>query len=138
MANYDNEPCKTMLCRHERAKRLLGMIYQLFQCHMIIEYRYVAYLAKEHLIERNQFIESNPNNQNVRLSELSRYINAKIDGKKSSFSVPDILEVQVEAFTNPVAREEQDTKIKLLKDSYGNLQNQQSQIKIMCTSIPAL
>jgi hypothetical protein len=31
-----------------------------------------------------------------------------------------------------------DTKIKLPKDSYGNLQNQQSQIKIMCTSIPAL
>jgi hypothetical protein len=42
-------------------------------------------------------------------------INSKIDGKNSSFSVPDIMEVQVKSFTNPVTGEEQDTKIQLPK-----------------------
>jgi hypothetical protein len=40
-------------------------------------------------------------------------INANIDGKKSSFSVPDIIDVQIENFRNPVTGEEQDTKINL-------------------------
>jgi hypothetical protein len=38
---------------------------------------------------------------------------AKIDGKKSSFSVPDIIDVQLESFRNPVTGEEQVTKIEL-------------------------
>jgi hypothetical protein len=38
-------------------------------------------------------------------------IQTKIDGKKSSFSVPGIIEVQSESFVNPVTGEEQDTKI---------------------------
>jgi hypothetical protein len=40
-------------------------------------------------------------------------INVKIDGKRSSFSVPDIIDVQIENFRNPVTGEEQDTKINL-------------------------
>jgi hypothetical protein len=42
-------------------------------------------------------------------------INAKIDGRKSSFSVPGIIDVQVENFINPVTGEEQDTKVQLPK-----------------------
>ncbi|MGH9975959.1 MAG: DUF1326 domain-containing protein, partial [Nitrososphaeraceae archaeon] len=42
-------------------------------------------------------------------------INAKIDGKRSSFSVPSVVDVQTEAFTNPVTGDEQDTKIQLPK-----------------------
>jgi hypothetical protein len=42
-------------------------------------------------------------------------IKTKIDGKKSSFSVPGIIEVQSESFVNPVTGEEQDTKIQLPK-----------------------
>ncbi len=40
-------------------------------------------------------------------------INVKIDGRRSSFSVPDILDVQIENFRNPVTGQEQDTKINL-------------------------
>lgn len=40
---------------------------------------------------------------------------AKVDGKKSSFSVPGVIDVQVEGFKNPVTGEEQDTKIELPK-----------------------
>jgi hypothetical protein len=39
----------------------------------------------------------------------------KVDGKKSSFSVPGILDVQLENFVNPVTGEEQDTKIQMSK-----------------------
>jgi hypothetical protein len=42
-------------------------------------------------------------------------INAKVDGKKSSFSVSGIIDVQVESFINPVTGEEQDTKVQLPK-----------------------
>ena len=42
-------------------------------------------------------------------------INTKIDGRKTSFSVPGVLDVQVENFVNPVTGEEQDTKIELPK-----------------------
>jgi hypothetical protein len=42
-------------------------------------------------------------------------IRVNINGKKSSFSVPDILDVQTISFTNPVTGEEQDTKIQLPK-----------------------
>ena len=40
-------------------------------------------------------------------------INVKIDGKKSSFSVPGILDVHVESFKNPVTGAEQETQINL-------------------------
>jgi hypothetical protein len=42
-------------------------------------------------------------------------IKAKIDGKKSSFSVPGIIDVQLESFKNPATGEEQQTKIQLPK-----------------------
>lgn len=42
-------------------------------------------------------------------------IAVKIDGKKSSFSVPGIIAVQLENFKNPVTGEEQDTKIQIPK-----------------------
>ena len=42
-------------------------------------------------------------------------IDVKIDGKKSSFSVPGIIDVQLENFKNPVTGDEQDTKIQLPK-----------------------
>jgi hypothetical protein len=42
-------------------------------------------------------------------------MNAKIDGRKSSFSVPGIVNVEVESFINPVTGEEQDTKIQIPK-----------------------
>jgi hypothetical protein len=40
-------------------------------------------------------------------------ITAKIDGKKSSFSVPGIIDVNLESFKNPVTGAEQDVKIQL-------------------------
>ena len=40
-------------------------------------------------------------------------INVKIDGKKSAFSVQEIMDVQLEGFKNPVTGEPQDTKIQL-------------------------
>ena len=42
-------------------------------------------------------------------------ITVNLDGKRSSFSVSDIMDVQTESFTNPVTGEEQDTKIQLPK-----------------------
>ena len=42
-------------------------------------------------------------------------IKVNINGKKSSFSVPGVMDVQTESFTNPVTGEEQDTKIQLPK-----------------------
>jgi hypothetical protein len=42
-------------------------------------------------------------------------INANIDGKMSSFSVPGVMDVQIESFTNPVTGEGQDTKVQLPK-----------------------
>jgi hypothetical protein len=40
-------------------------------------------------------------------------INITIDGKKSSFSVPGVMDEQLESFKNPVSGEEQDTKIQI-------------------------
>jgi len=51
-------------------------------------------------------------------------INVNVDGKKSIFSIPDVMDVQVESFKNPVTEEEQDTKIQCRKASYGSLQQQ--------------
>ena len=42
-------------------------------------------------------------------------IHMNIDGKKSSFSVPGIIDVKLENFINPVTGDEQDTKIQLPK-----------------------
>jgi hypothetical protein len=42
-------------------------------------------------------------------------INVKIDGRKSSFSVPGIINVETESFKHPVTGEEQDTKIQMPK-----------------------
>jgi hypothetical protein len=42
-------------------------------------------------------------------------IKVNLNGKKSSFSVPGVIDVQTEGFTNPVTGEEQDTKIQLSK-----------------------
>jgi hypothetical protein len=42
-------------------------------------------------------------------------IKVNLNGKKSSFSVPGVMDVQTENFTNPVTGEEQDTKIQLPK-----------------------
>jgi hypothetical protein len=42
-------------------------------------------------------------------------INVKIDGRKTTFSVPGIINVETEGFKNPVTGEEQDTKIQLPK-----------------------
>ena len=42
-------------------------------------------------------------------------IDIKVDGRRSSFSIPSIMDVQLENFKNPVTGEEQDTKIQLPK-----------------------
>jgi hypothetical protein len=42
-------------------------------------------------------------------------INATIDGRKTTFSVPGIINVETEGFKNPVTGEEQDTRIQLPK-----------------------
>src|SRR5918995_1913125 len=42
-------------------------------------------------------------------------IKVNLNGKKSSFSVPGVLDVQTESLINPVTGEEQDTKIQLPK-----------------------
>ena len=42
-------------------------------------------------------------------------IAVKIDGKNSSFSVPDVIDVQVENLTNPVTGEEQEIRVQLPK-----------------------
>ncbi|MGB6672189.1 MAG: DUF1326 domain-containing protein [Candidatus Nitrosopolaris sp.] len=47
------------------------------------------------------------------MAKLAFMVN--IDGKKSSFSVPGVMDVQLESFKNPVTGEEQDTKIQIPK-----------------------
>src|SRR5918996_2106271 len=42
-------------------------------------------------------------------------IKVNLNGKRSSFSVPGVIDVQTESFTNPVTGEEQDTKVQLPK-----------------------
>jgi hypothetical protein len=64
-------------------------------------------------------------------------INANIDGKKSSFSVPDVMDVQVESFTNPVTGEEQDTKVQLPKGFIWKLA-EAAKSKIMRITTPSL
>ena len=62
---------------------------------------------------------------------------SKIDGKRSSFSVPNIMDVQVESFVNPVTGEEQDTKIQLPKGFIWKLA-EAAKTKIMRISTPSL
>ena len=61
----------------------------------------------------------------------------RIDGKKSSFSVPGIIDVQMESFVNPVTGEEQETKIELPKGFIWKLA-QAAKSKIMRISTPHL
>jgi hypothetical protein len=64
-------------------------------------------------------------------------INANIDGKKSSFSVPDVMDVQIENFTNPVTGEEQDTKVQLPNGPIWKLA-EAAKSKIMRITTPSL
>jgi hypothetical protein len=64
-------------------------------------------------------------------------INAKIDGRKSSFSVPGLVNVEVESFKNPVTGEEQDTKIQLPKGLVWKLADA-AKSKIMRITSPDL
>ena len=64
-------------------------------------------------------------------------INVKIDGKKSSFSVPNIMDVQVESFVNPVTGEEQDTRIQLPKGLIWKLA-EAAKTKLMRITTPTL
>lgn len=64
-------------------------------------------------------------------------INKNIDGKKSTFSVPGVLDVQVETFKNPVTGEEQDTQIHLPKGFIWKL-GHAAKSKLMKISTPSL
>jgi hypothetical protein len=61
----------------------------------------------------------------------------KIDGKKSSFSVPGIIDVQSESFVNPVTGEEQDTRIQLPKGFIWKLA-EMAKAKVMRITTPHL
>jgi hypothetical protein len=63
------------------------------------------------------------------------YIN--VDGRKSSFSVPGIIDVKLENFRNPVTGEDQDTKIQLPKGFIWKLADA-AKTKIMRISTPSL
>ena len=60
-----------------------------------------------------------------------------IDGKKSSFSIPDVMNVQIESFKNPITGEEQETKIQLTKGFIWKLA-EAAESKIMRISTPHL
>jgi hypothetical protein len=64
-------------------------------------------------------------------------IKVNLNGKKSSFSVPGVLEVQTESFANPVTGEEQDTKIQLPKGLVWKLA-EAAKSKIMRITTPNL
>ena len=64
-------------------------------------------------------------------------INANIDGKKSSFSVPGVMDVKIESFTNPVTGDEQDTKVQLPKGFIWKLA-EAAKSKIMRITTPNL
>ena len=64
-------------------------------------------------------------------------IDAKVDGKKSTFSVPGIVNVEVESFKNPVTGEEQETKIQLPKGFIWKLADA-AKTKIMRITSPDL
>jgi len=60
-----------------------------------------------------------------------------IDGRKSSFSVPGVMDVKLENFMNPVTGGEQDTKIQLPKGFIWKLADA-AKTKIMRISTPSL
>jgi hypothetical protein len=60
-----------------------------------------------------------------------------IDGRKSSFSVPGVIDVKLENFINPVTGAEQDTKIQLPKGFIWKLADA-AKTKIMQISTPSL
>lgn len=64
-------------------------------------------------------------------------INVKIDGRKTTFSVPGIINVETEGFKNPVTGEEQDTKIQLPKGFIFKLADA-AKIKIMRITSPGI
>lgn len=64
-------------------------------------------------------------------------ITVKINGKNSSFSVPDVMDVQVESFTNPVIGQEQETKVQLPKGFIWKLA-EAAKSKIMRITTPSL
>jgi hypothetical protein len=64
-------------------------------------------------------------------------IAVKIDGKNSSFSVSDVMDVQVESFTNPVTGQEQETKVQLPKGFIWKLA-EAAKTKIMRITTPNL
>lgn len=64
-------------------------------------------------------------------------IQKRIDGKKSSFSVPGVIDVQVESFKNPVTGEEQETIIQLPKGFIWKI-GQAAKSKLMKISTPHL
>lgn len=64
-------------------------------------------------------------------------IQKNMDGKKSSFSVPGVMDVQVETFRNPVTGEEQDTQISLPKGFIWKL-GHAAKSKLMRISTPNL
>lgn len=68
-----------------------------------------------------------------------QYVDIKknIDGKKSSFSVPGVMDVQVEPFKNPVTGEEQETIIQLPKGFIWKM-GQAAKSKLMKISTPHL
>jgi hypothetical protein len=68
-----------------------------------------------------------------------RFVDIKVnlDGKRSSFAVPGIIDVQTESFTNPVTGEEQDTKIQLPKGFIWKLA-EAAKSKIMRITTPNL
>jgi hypothetical protein len=64
-------------------------------------------------------------------------IQMNIDGRKSSFSVPGIIDVKLENFINPVTGEDQDTKVQLPKGFIWKLADA-AKTKIMRISTPSL
>jgi len=64
-------------------------------------------------------------------------INVHIDGKRSCFSIPGILDVKLESFLNPVTGEEQDTRIQLPRGIIWKLA-EAAKTKIMNISTPNL
>jgi len=64
-------------------------------------------------------------------------IKKKIDGKRSSFSIAGVMDVEVESFKNPVTGEEQDTKIQLPKGFIWTLADA-CKTKVMKISTPGL
>jgi hypothetical protein len=64
-------------------------------------------------------------------------INAKIDGRKSNFSVPGIVNVEVESHINPVTGEEQDTKVQIPKGFIWKLADA-AKSKIMRITYPQM